>query len=122
MGPNHGNTICEDRRPRGRGRFLCAAQQSVRELRGWTVHRDGRWVVANHLLMCNVGSPMMPFGRVSRRNTTNRAHALALNRTREQVMQHLVQMKITPQARPANDEEGLNFANNLLYPTLKRCQ
>ncbi len=37
-------------------------------------------------------------------------------------MQHLVQMKITPQARPSNDEEGLKFANNLLYPTLKRCQ
>lgn len=37
-------------------------------------------------------------------------------------MQHLVQMKITPQARPANEEEGLKFANNVLYPTLKRCQ
>jgi muconolactone delta-isomerase len=37
-------------------------------------------------------------------------------------MQLLVQMKITPQARPANQEEGLNFANTLLYPTLKRCQ
>lgn len=37
-------------------------------------------------------------------------------------MQHLVQMKITPQARPANDEEGFNFVNNLIVPTLKRCQ
>jgi muconolactone delta-isomerase len=46
----------------------------------------------------------------------------ALNQRKGQVMQHLVQMKITPQARPANDEEGLKFANNLIYPTLKRCE
>jgi hypothetical protein len=43
----------------------------------------------------------------------------ALNQRKGQVMQHLVQMKITPQARPASDEEGLNFANNLIYPTLR---
>jgi muconolactone delta-isomerase len=37
-------------------------------------------------------------------------------------MQHLVQMNIIPQARPADDEEGLKFAQDLIYPTLKQCQ
>ncbi|MGH9557625.1 MAG: muconolactone Delta-isomerase family protein [Bryobacteraceae bacterium] len=38
------------------------------------------------------------------------------------VMQYLVQMKLVPQGRPATNEEGAAFIEQLILPTLDRCK
>jgi muconolactone delta-isomerase len=37
-------------------------------------------------------------------------------------MQYLVQMKLVPQARPTNTEEGTAFIEQFIFPTLELCK
>ena len=37
-------------------------------------------------------------------------------------MQYLVQMRLVPQGRPTNSEEGRTFITQYIFPTLERCK